>query len=117
MTQEPLHLLCIEPRFPGRLGAVADWLVQRRGYRCRFLCADAEPPDLWPITTGKGLEVVRCPVAASRRDDAAGTQEVFQLVPMRVSAGSSTLSWARAAKDRMAVTARFGGPTRCGRVE
>jgi glycosyltransferase involved in cell wall biosynthesis len=63
MNQEPLHLLCIEPRFPGRLGAVADWLVRRRGYRCRFLCADADPPELWPAATGKGLEVVRCPVA------------------------------------------------------
>ena len=39
MTQDPLHLLCIEPRFPGRLGAVADWLVRRRGYRCWFYCA------------------------------------------------------------------------------
>jgi glycosyltransferase involved in cell wall biosynthesis len=64
LTQEPLYLLCIEPRFPGRLGALADWLVRRRGYRCRFLCADADPPDLWPIATGKGLDVVRCPVAA-----------------------------------------------------
>src|SRR6516225_7421263 len=31
MAQDPLHLLCIEPRFPGRLGPVADWLVRRRG--------------------------------------------------------------------------------------
>jgi glycosyltransferase involved in cell wall biosynthesis len=63
MTQDPLHLLCIEPRFPGRLGAVADWLVRRRGYRCRFLCADADPRELWPESTGKGLDVVACPVA------------------------------------------------------
>jgi hypothetical protein len=26
MPQGPLQLVCIEPRFPGRLGAVADWL-------------------------------------------------------------------------------------------
>jgi glycosyltransferase involved in cell wall biosynthesis len=63
MTEDPLHLLCIEPRFPGRLGAVADWLVRRRGYRCRFLCAGADPPELWPDSTGKGLDVVACPVA------------------------------------------------------
>ena len=43
MPQDPLHLLCIEPRFPGRLGAVADWLVRRRGYRCQFYCHTAEP--------------------------------------------------------------------------
>ena len=30
MTQDPLHVLWIEPSFPGRLGAVADWLVRRR---------------------------------------------------------------------------------------
>jgi glycosyltransferase involved in cell wall biosynthesis len=63
MTQDPLHLLCVEPRFPGRLGAVADWLVRRRGYRCRFLCADADPPELWPASTGRGLDVAACPVA------------------------------------------------------
>jgi hypothetical protein len=41
MAQDPLALLCIEPCFPGRLGAVADWLVRRRGYRCQFYCANA----------------------------------------------------------------------------
>ncbi|HEX5271124.1 MAG TPA: hypothetical protein VFW33_11575, partial [Gemmataceae bacterium] len=61
MPQDPLHLLCVEPRFPGRLGAVADWLVRRRGCRCRFLCADADPRELWPASVGRGLEVVRCP--------------------------------------------------------
>ncbi len=24
MNQDPLYLLCVEPRFPGRLGAVAE---------------------------------------------------------------------------------------------
>jgi hypothetical protein len=33
MVQDPLSLLCIEPHFSGRLGAVADWLVRKRGYR------------------------------------------------------------------------------------
>jgi glycosyltransferase involved in cell wall biosynthesis len=65
MTQDPLHLLCIEPRFPGRLGGVADWLVRRRGYRCRFLCAEADAPEMWPESVGKGLEVVACPVASA----------------------------------------------------
>jgi glycosyltransferase involved in cell wall biosynthesis len=64
MSQDPLHLLCVEPRFPGRLGWVADWLVRRRGYHCRFLCADADPPELWPSSTGEKLEVVRCPASA-----------------------------------------------------
>jgi glycosyltransferase involved in cell wall biosynthesis len=64
MTQDPLHLLCVEPRFPGRLGATADWLVRRRGYRCLFLCADADPRELWPESVGRGMDVVACPVAA-----------------------------------------------------
>ena len=62
MPQDPLYLLCVEPRFPGRLGAVADWLVRRRGYRCRFLCADADPRDFWPASVWRGMEVIRCPV-------------------------------------------------------
>jgi glycosyltransferase involved in cell wall biosynthesis len=63
MSQDPLHLLCIEPRFPGRLGAVADWLVRRRGYRVRFLCNSAEPREFWPESTGKGMDVIACPVS------------------------------------------------------
>ncbi len=62
MGQDPLNLLCIDPLFPGRLGAVADWLVRRRGYRCRYLCAGADTPELWPASVGKGLDVVVCPV-------------------------------------------------------
>src|SRR5690348_3909340 len=61
MAQDPLHLLCVEPRFPGRLGAIADWLVRRRGYRCRFLCSSASSRDAWPESVGKGLDVVLCP--------------------------------------------------------
>ena len=41
MAQDPLHVLWVEPHFPGRLGAVADWLVRRRGYRCSFYCHTA----------------------------------------------------------------------------
>jgi glycosyltransferase involved in cell wall biosynthesis len=62
VSQDPLHLLCVEPLFPGRLGAVADWLVRRRGYRCRFLCAGAESLELWPASVGQGLEVMVCPL-------------------------------------------------------
>lgn len=58
MAQTPLCLLCVEPYFPGRLGAVADWLVRRRGYRVHFYCHQADPPELWPETVGRGLELV-----------------------------------------------------------
>lgn len=58
MTQDPLHLLCVEPRFPGKLGAVADWLVRKRGYRCWFYCSQADAEETWPESVGKGLEIV-----------------------------------------------------------
>ena len=58
MSQDPLHLVCVEPSFPGRLGAVADWLVRKRGYHCRFCCTRTEPAEFWPDSTGKGLEVI-----------------------------------------------------------
>ena len=45
MAQDPLHLLCIEPQFPGRLGGVADWLVRRRGYRCQFYCNNTDAQE------------------------------------------------------------------------
>jgi glycosyltransferase involved in cell wall biosynthesis len=64
MSQDPLHLLCIEPRFPGRLGAVADWLVRRRGYRVLFVCNSAEPREFWPESVGKGLDLLACPVSS-----------------------------------------------------
>jgi glycosyltransferase involved in cell wall biosynthesis len=57
MAQEPLHVLWVEPNFPGRLGAVADWLVRRRGYRCSFYCHTVDPRASWPASVGKGLEV------------------------------------------------------------
>lgn len=59
MAQDPLCLLVVEPRFPGRLGAVADWLVRKRGYRCWFFCNQATGPrEWWPPSVGRGLEVV-----------------------------------------------------------
>jgi glycosyltransferase involved in cell wall biosynthesis len=71
MAQDPLYLLCIEPRFPGRLGAVADWLVRRRGYRCQFYCNGAEPRESWPESAGHGLDVVRFNVGGVAREPAA----------------------------------------------
>ncbi|QDV37937.1 glycosyltransferase [Tautonia plasticadhaerens] len=68
MAQDPLCLLCVEPRFPGRLGAVADWLVRTRGYRCWFFCHGVEPQDRWPGSTGRGLEVVRFDVGGVARE-------------------------------------------------
>jgi glycosyltransferase involved in cell wall biosynthesis len=70
MAHDPLHLLCVEPRFPGRLGAVADWLVRRRGYRCRFFCHRADPPARWPEATGKGLDVIQFNVGGAGREGA-----------------------------------------------
>ncbi len=57
MAQDPLHVLWIEPHFPGRLGAVADWLVRRRGYRSTFYCHRADPRDRWPASVGQGLDL------------------------------------------------------------
>jgi glycosyltransferase involved in cell wall biosynthesis len=68
MAHEPLSLVCIEPDFPGRLGAVADWLVRRRGWRVRFFCANVEPQACWPPSVGKGLEVVRFGVGGVARE-------------------------------------------------
>ena len=52
---DPLALLCIEPRFPGKLGAAADWLVRHRGYRCHFYCDSAAGRESWPPSVGAGL--------------------------------------------------------------
>ena len=68
MPQDPLHLLCIEPHFPGRLGGVADWLVRRRGYRCHFFCHSAGPKDFWPESTGRGMDVVAFNVGGVAKD-------------------------------------------------
>ena len=68
MAEDPLSLLCIEPRFPGRLGAIADWLVRKRGYRCQFYCARAESQPFWPEATGQGLDVVQFSVGGVARE-------------------------------------------------
>jgi glycosyltransferase involved in cell wall biosynthesis len=63
-------LICIEPRFPGRLGSVADWLVRKRGFSCQFFCHSAEPPEQWPMSAGKGLEIVPFNVGGVARESA-----------------------------------------------
>lgn len=70
MAQDPLHLLCVEPRFPGRLGHVADWLVRKRGYRCQFYCHVTDPPEYWPAAVGHGLELVHFNVGGVAREPA-----------------------------------------------
>lgn len=72
MPQDPLHVLFVEPRFPGRLGAVADWLVRRRGYRAWFYCQAADPQDRWPASAmpGRGLEVQLFGVGGVAREPA-----------------------------------------------
>jgi glycosyltransferase involved in cell wall biosynthesis len=71
MTEAPLSLLCIEPRFPGLLGPVCDWLVRKRGFRCQFYCAAADPAERWPASSGRGLDVVRFGVGGVAREAAA----------------------------------------------
>lgn len=78
MAQDPLSILCIEPRFPGRLGAVADWLVRRRGYRCLFCCTAADERDLWPAATGKGLDVVQYNLGGVARETAVTWSRVLE---------------------------------------
>jgi glycosyltransferase involved in cell wall biosynthesis len=78
MGQEPLHLLCVEPRFPGRLGAVADWLVRTRGYQCRFYYTAAEPREYWPESAGKGLEPVPYPAGGVAREAAVSWTRLLE---------------------------------------
>jgi glycosyltransferase involved in cell wall biosynthesis len=70
MAQDPLHVLWVEPSFPGRLGAVADWLVQRRGYRSWFYCHTLEPREHWPASVGRGLDVQVFGVGGVARESA-----------------------------------------------
>jgi len=78
MPQDPLNLLCIEPRFPGRLGGVADWLVRRRGYRCHFFCHAAGPKATWPESTGRGMEVISFSVGGVAREGAVAWQRMLE---------------------------------------
>jgi hypothetical protein len=69
MAQDPLSLLCVEPRFPGRLSAIADWLVRKRGYRCQSHCASANlDRNFWPASGGRGLEVIQFNVGGVVRE-------------------------------------------------
>jgi glycosyltransferase involved in cell wall biosynthesis len=70
MAQDPLHVLWVEPSFPGRLGAVADWLVRRRGYRAWFYCHTLEPRESWPASVGQGLDVQVFGVGGVARESA-----------------------------------------------
>ncbi len=70
MAQDPLNVLWVEPSFPGRLGAVADWLVRRRGYRSWFYCHTLEPRASWPASVGQGLEVQVFGVGGVARESA-----------------------------------------------
>jgi glycosyltransferase involved in cell wall biosynthesis len=78
MAQDPLHLLCIEPTFPGRLGAVCDWLVRKRGYRCWFYFANALPQEFWPEAVGKGLELVPFKVGGVAREAKVAWSRVLE---------------------------------------
>jgi glycosyltransferase involved in cell wall biosynthesis len=70
MSQDPLHLLVIEPRFPGPLAGVADALVRRRGYRATLMCHVVEPAEYWPASVGNGLDVVQFQVGGVAREPA-----------------------------------------------
>jgi glycosyltransferase involved in cell wall biosynthesis len=70
MAQDPLHVLWVEPSFPGRLGAVADWLVRRRGYRSWFYCHSVDSRASWPASVGKGLDVQVFGVGGVARESA-----------------------------------------------
>ncbi len=78
MAQDPLHVLWVEPHFPGRLGAVADWLVRRRGYRCRFYCHTADPREHWPASVGQGLELQLFGVGGVAREQAVSWSRTLE---------------------------------------
>jgi glycosyltransferase involved in cell wall biosynthesis len=78
MAQEPLHVLWVEPHFPGRLGAVADWLVRRRGYRAWFYCHTADSRDFWPASVGQGLEVQSFGVGRVAREQAVAWSRTLE---------------------------------------
>ncbi len=68
MPQDPLNVLFVEPRYPGRLGPVADWLVRCRGYRCWFYYNKVEPREHWPNSPGPALEMVHFGVGGVARE-------------------------------------------------
>jgi glycosyltransferase involved in cell wall biosynthesis len=78
MTQDPLHVLWIEPSFPGRLGAVADWLVRRRGYRASFYCHTVAPRSTWPASVGNGIEVQKFGVGGVAKESAVAWSRALE---------------------------------------
>ena len=78
MAQDPLHVLWVEPHFPGRLGAVADWLVRRRGYRCWFYCHTALAREHWPASVGHGLELQVFGVGGAAREQAVAWSRTLE---------------------------------------
>ena len=78
MAQDPLHVLWVEPTFPGRLGAVADWLVRRRGYRSSFYCHRADARDTWPESVGKGLDLQVFGVGGVARESAVAWSRALE---------------------------------------
>jgi glycosyltransferase involved in cell wall biosynthesis len=78
VNEPPLSLLCIEPRFPGRLGATADWLVRRRGYRCQFFCASADDRAHWPASAGHGMDVIQYKIGGVALEPAAVWHRCFE---------------------------------------
>ncbi len=78
MAQEPLNVLWVEPHFPGRLGAVADWLVSKRGYRSTFYCHTADPRASWPASVGKGLSIQSFGVGGIAREQAVSWSRALE---------------------------------------
>src|SRR6516165_2053118 len=78
MNQDPLNVLWVEPQFPGRMGAVADWLVRRRGYRAWFFCHTVEPRMSLPPSVNKGLEVQTFGVGGIGREPAVAWSRVLE---------------------------------------
>ncbi len=78
MPQDPLHILCVEPHFPGRLGGVADWLVRRRGYKCYFYCHQAGPKPFWPEATGRGMDVIAFNVGGAGKEGTVTWQRTLE---------------------------------------
>jgi glycosyltransferase involved in cell wall biosynthesis len=78
MAQDPLHVLWVEPNFPGRLGAVADWLVRRRGYRSSFYCHTADSRASWPASVGKGLDLQVFGVGGVARESAVSWSRALE---------------------------------------
>jgi glycosyltransferase involved in cell wall biosynthesis len=68
MPGPPLNLLCVEPRFPGRLGQVAEWLARRRGYRVRFACHQLDSSDDRTSAHGPRIDVIPFDVGGIARE-------------------------------------------------